>query len=99
MCPYRADSKLCGHAAARPVNLSEIGSELGVGLDTYSSHTTHPQADKQEGRGRNTKYIAITRSGQAPTYLTDAEISARVTAHYVSPAGRRVQRVNAEAIR
>jgi hypothetical protein len=37
--------------------------------------------------------------GVFPTYLTDAEISARVTAHYASPAGRRVLRVNAEAIR
>lgn len=34
-----------------------------------------------------------------PTYPTDTEISARVTARYASPAGRRVLRVNADAIR
>jgi hypothetical protein len=34
-----------------------------------------------------------------PTYPTDTEISARVTARYARPAGRRVLRVNAEVIR
>jgi hypothetical protein len=37
--------------------------------------------------------------GKDRAHLTDAEISAGVTTHHASPAGRRILRVNTEAIR
>ena len=60
----------------------------------------HPQADQAGGeRTRHKVQRDNVGWGKNPTCLTDAEISAGVTARCASPAGRRVLRVNAGVIR